>query len=86
MDECRYQNDIETLKKDRTILQEQYKAIKEDTQEIKTDVKELIHNGIIDKKVESAVAKLFFRFVLAAIGSGGGVAAFISWLASRGGG
>ena len=85
MDECIYKNDIETLKKDRTILQEQFKAIKEDTTEIRTDVKELIHNGIIDKKVESALARLFFRFVLAAIGSGGAVAAFVSWLASRGG-
>jgi hypothetical protein len=85
MDDCIYKNDIEVLKKDRTVLQEQFKAIKEDTTEIRADVKELIHNGIIDKKVESAVAKLFFRFVLAAIGSGGGIAAFVSWLASRGG-
>ena len=86
MDECIYKNDIETLKKDRTNLQEQFKAIKEDTTEIRSDVKELIHNGIIDKKVESALARLFFRFVLAAIGSGGAVAAFVSWLANRGGG
>ena len=85
MDDCIYKNDIEELKKDRTVLQEQFKAIKEDTSEIRADVKELIHNGIIDKKVESAVAKLFFRFLLAAIGSGGGIAAFVSWLANRGG-
>ena len=85
MDDCIYKNDIEELKKDRTVLQEQFKAIKEDTSEIRADVKELIHNGIIDKKVESAVAKLFFRFLLAAIGSGGGIAAVVSWLASRGG-
>jgi len=86
MNECIYKDDIETLKKDRTILQEQFKAIKEDTTEIRADVKELIHNGIIDKKVESAIARLFFRFVLAAIGSGGAVAAFVSWLVNRGGG
>jgi hypothetical protein len=85
MDDCIYKNDIEVLKKDRTVLQEQFKAIKEDTTEIRADVKELIYNGIIDKKVESALARLFFRFVLAAIGSGGAVAAFVSWLASRGG-
>ena len=85
MDECKFKDDIEVLKKDRTILQEQFKAIKEDTTEIHSDVKELIHNGIIDKKVESALARLFFRFVLAAIGSGGAVAAFVSGLTSRGG-
>ncbi len=85
MDDCIYKNDIEVLKKDRTVLQEQFKAIKEDTTEIRADLKGLINNGIIDKKVESALARLFFRFVLAAIGSGGAVAAFVSWLASRGG-
>jgi len=85
MDECKYKNDIEQLKTDRTTLQQQYSGIKEDLSEIKADIRELLHNGVIDKKVESAVAKLFFRFVLAAIGSGGGVAAFISWLANRGG-
>ena len=85
MDDCIYKNDIEELKKDRTVLQEQFKAIKEDTTEIRADLKGLINDGIIDKKVESALARLFFRFVLAAIGSGGAVAAFVSWLASRGG-
>lgn len=84
-EECKYEDDIKILKKDTTILQEQFKAIKEDTTEIRADLKGLINNGIIDKKVESALARLFFRFVLAAIGSGGAVAAFVSWLASRGG-
>jgi hypothetical protein len=48
-------------------------------------LKELLHNGVIDKKVESAIAKLFFRFMFAAITSSGGIAAFISWLSGRGG-
>ena len=85
MDECKFEDDIKILKKDTTILQEQFKAIKEDTTEIRADLKGLINNGIIDKKVESALARLFFRFVLAAIGSGGAVAALVSWLTSRGG-
>ena len=64
MDECKYKEDIEVLKKDRTILQEQFKAIKEDTTEIRADLKGLINNGIIDKKVESALRLVIFRWLL----------------------
>lgn len=83
-DDCEYKHDIEQLKTDRTRLQEQYKDIKEDLSEIKHDLKNIIHNGIIDQKVEAAVSRLFLRFLLAAAGSGGIIAAIISWLSNAG--
>ena len=82
MHECIHRDDIEQLKTDRTRLQGQYKDIKEDLSEIKADLKNIIHNGIIDKKVEAAVSRLFLKFILAATGSGGVVAAIIAWLNS----
>jgi len=83
--ECKYEEKIKQLATDNAVTKTVIVEMRDDIREVKTDVKELLHNGVIDKKVESAVAKLFFRFVMAAIGSGGGIAAFISWLATRGG-
>jgi len=85
MDECKYRNDIEQLKTDNAITKTITNEIREDVREMKADLKQLLNNGVIDKKVESAVAKLFFRFMLAAVTSGGGIAAVISWFAGRGG-
>lgn len=85
MDECKYRNDIEQLKTDNTITKTITNEIREDVREMKADLKQLLNNGVIDKKVESAIAKLFFRFMFAAITSSGGIAAFVSWLAGRGG-
>lgn len=85
MDECKYKEEIKQLETDNTVTKTVIVEIREDVREMKTDLKELLHNGVIDKKVESAIAKLFFRFMLAAITSGGGIAAFISWLSGRGG-
>jgi len=83
--DCKYEEKIKQLATDNAVTKTVIVEMRDDIREVKTDVKELLHNGVIDKKVESAVAKLFFRFVMAAIGSGGGIAAFISWLATRGG-
>lgn len=85
MEDCKYKEEIKQLETDNAVTKTVIVEMREDVREMKTDLKELLHNGVIDKKVESAVAKLFFRFVMAAIGSGGGIAAFISWLATRGG-
>lgn len=85
MEECKYKEEIKQLETDNAVTKTVIAEIREDVKEMKTDLKELLHNGVIDKKVESAIAKLFFRFMFAAITSSGGIAAFVSWLAGRGG-
>lgn len=85
MEDCKYKEEIKQLETDNAVTKTVIVEMREDVREMKIDLKELLHNGIIDKKVENAIAKLFFRFMLAAITSGGGIAAFISWLSGRGG-
>jgi hypothetical protein len=76
---CKYENDIQQLKTDRTIQNTQYVYIRKDLDEIKKDLKNLLHNGIIDKKVEAAMGRMMWRFFLAAAASGGGIAAVVSY-------
>ena len=76
---CKYEDDIQQLKTDRTIQATQYAYIRKDLDEIKKDLRNLLHNGIIDKKVEACIGRMMWRLFLAAAASGGGIAAIISY-------
>lgn len=88
MEECKYRVEIEGLKTDRTVLITKMEAVEEKLDELGKKIDKLssdINDGVVEKKAEAAIERWFFRFLMAAITSAGGIGAFVSWLVSRSG-